>query len=333
MKLSIEQISSVTTGAARISELDGKICFSRFTDEQRFLYKNRDESCYLRSLSTSGIKMSFSTDSENLKLSIDVSPGSSRKYYSVDVFSDDSCIGHIDNFKIEDIPTNYVSVNAPLSPAAKSFYLGRGMKKVTIYFPWSMNTVIEEISVDDGAVIVAEKRPKVLLAFGDSITQGYDALRPSETYVAGLARALDADEINKGIGGEIFFPKLALTKENVIPDYITVAYGTNDWSVSSNEDFRKNCFEFFKNLRCTYKSAIIFAITPIWRTDVLNTTKLGAFSELEQTIKKATENLGITVISGLQLVPHNENAFADAFVHPNDTGFEYFYKNLYKNMF
>ena len=74
MKLSLNQIKSITTGAPGIDEINGRICFSRFTDEQRFLYKNRDENCYLRSLSTSGIKMGFSTNSESLSLTIDVFP-------------------------------------------------------------------------------------------------------------------------------------------------------------------------------------------------------------------------------------------------------------------
>ena len=332
MKLNLNQIKDITTGAARIEEIDGKVCFSRFTDEQRFLYKNRDENCYLRSLSSSGIKMSFSTDSENLSLIIDVSPGSSRKYFSVDVFSNDTCIGHIDNFKEEDMPKKYIETKLPLDENSKTFSLGSGIKDITIYLPWSMNTVLKEISVDDGSIVTPKKRSNTLLAFGDSITQGYDALRSSDTYVAKLSRALDADEINKGIGGETFFPELALTKENITPDFITVAYGTNDWSLLDKPTFQKNCIEFFKNLRNTYESAKIFAITPLWRTDVENITNLGAFSELEETIKMACENLNISVISGMDLVPHDENFFADLFVHPNKAGFEHFYKNLYQKI-
>lgn len=332
MKLNINQIKDITVGAANIKEIDGRICFSRFTDEQRHLYKNRDCDCYLRSLSSSGIKFCFSTDSKTLSLTVDMSPGSSRKYFSIDVFSGENCIGHIDNFKEADMPKKYIEVHLPFEKVTKTFSLGDGVKDITIYLPWTVNTAIEEFSLDDGAFITPKKRSKTLLAFGDSITQGYDALRSYNSYVARLARALDADETNKGIGGETFFPELALTKEAFVPDYITVAYGTNDWSLHDRETYEKNCSEFFKNLRSTYKTAKIFAVTPIWRTDVGDVTKLGAFSVLEETIKKATENLDITVIPGLSVVPHDENLFADLFVHPNDTGFEHFYKNLYNEI-
>lgn len=332
MNLSINQIREITTGAAIIEEINGRICFSRFTNEQRHLYKNRDENCYLRSLSSAGIKLSFSTNSKNLSLTVDIAPGSSRKYFSIDIFSGESCIGHLDNFDETKMPQKYIETNWHFKKTTKSFFLGCDTKDITIYLPWSVNTIIEDISLDDNAFVVPKKRSKTLLAFGDSITQGYDALRPSNTYVSKLAQALDADETNKGIGGEKFFPELALTREAFCPDYITVAYGTNDWTLVDYETFENNCTAFFKNLRNTYKTAKIFAITPIWRTDVADEMKAGAFSTLESTIKKATENLKIPVISGLSIFPHDKNFFADLFVHPNDNGFEHFYKNLYQNI-
>ena len=332
MKLTINHIKEIATGAAQIEVINGKICFSRYTDEQRHLYKNRDADCYLRSLSSSGIKLSFSTNSKSLTLAVDVAPGSSRKYFSFDVFSGETCIGHLYNFNEDEMPQKYIDTVWPLEKMKKTFLLGDGTKKITIYFPWSVNTMLEELSLDDGATVVPENRTKTLLAFGVSITQGYDALRPSDTYVARLARALNADEINKGIGGETFFPELAKTKEIVSPDIITVAYGTNDWSLSDKETYKKNCTLFFQNLRNTYETAKIFAITPIWRTDVSDVKKLGSFPELAEVICAAVQNFDITTVSGLEMVPHEKSCFADLFVHPNDYGFEYFYKNLYQKI-
>ena len=69
-----------------------------------------------------------------------------------------------------------------------------------------------------------------LLAFGDSITQGVDVVHPSLAYAPTLARLMDADSRNKGIGGEVFFPALLEEKEDLDPDFVTVAYGSNDWS-------------------------------------------------------------------------------------------------------
>ena len=79
-----------------------------------------------------------------------------------------------------------------------------------------------------------------MIMFGDSITHGYDALNPSFSYANRLADLLNADFVNKGIGGERFFPTLAQLKDDIEPDYITVAYGTNDWAHSPKEVFDKN---------------------------------------------------------------------------------------------
>jgi len=332
MKLDYTQVASIATGAATVCEENGCYFFSRFTDEQKKMYRERTEECHLRSLSGAGIKLSFETDSRNLYLQYSVTPGSSRQYFSFDVFVNGACIGYLDNFGETVFPEKYTEVELPLGRFSQQISLGEGTKQVTVYLPWSVQVAFEEIGIDDGACIRPFKREKTLLSYGDSITQGYDALRPSDTYVAALARALGADETNKGIGGEIFFPELAAAKENFKPDYITVAYGTNDWSLCTKEEFETNCFAFFKNLRHSYPKAKIFAITPLWRTDVHETTRVGKFEELEKTIRAGTKDLDIAVISGLDLVPHKAELFADLFVHPRDEGFTYYFDNLYKEI-
>ena len=55
----------------------------------------------------------------------------------------------------------------------------------------------------------------------------------------------DAEEYNKAIGGDVFFPSLAATREDFEPDYITVAYGTNDWSKCPREALEENCKNFY----------------------------------------------------------------------------------------
>ena len=332
MKLNYNEIKDITVGASLVEPLGDGVCFSRFTKKQRELYCNRTEACYLRSHSMSGIKLCFMTNSQKLGLSIGVLPASSRKYYAVDILINGEYFGGLDNFGGEELPQKYTVVDLKIEDAEKTFNLGNGEKLIEIYLPWSANIVIRELSLDDGAYIKPVKRKKKLLAFGDSITQGYDALHPTNSYVAKLAKALDADEYNKGIGGEIFFPELALTKEDFIPDYITVAYGTNDWSISEKDIFRKNCSEFYSNLRKTYPDVKIFAITPVWRTDIDGERDMGKFEVVEEYIKRVAQKLDITVISGLELIPADEKLFADLFVHPSDEGFGYYYENLYKQM-
>ncbi len=112
-----------------------------------------------------------------------------------------------------------------------------------------------------------------------------------------------------------------------------VAYGTNDWRRYSREVFTKNCVGFYKALSENYPASKIFAITPIWRKDYTIKTDFGAFSDTEKYIFKAVENLeNVTVISGSDLVPKDERYYADFRLHPNDEGFDFYYKNLYSKL-
>lgn len=333
MKLNLNQIKEITTGAVRIEEENEMISFKRFTEEQEELYRVTDKSFYDKALSTAGIKLLFKTNSESLFLKLKTMVSTTRKYFSVDIFVDGEPIGYIDNFSNLEIPHNYTRINFPLGEFLGKFQLGEGEKIVCIHLPWSVITFVEEISIDDNAFIEGIKPMKKLIALGDSITHGYDALRPSNRYMAKLADMLGAEEYNKAIGGESFFPELAKLKDSFKPDYITVAYGTNDWNNIDRETFNNKCKDFYTNISQNYPQTKIFAITPIWRKDMNEYRKFGKFEDIEKDIRNAVKDLeNIKVISGMDFVPKEEKYFADLRLHPNDAGFEYYAENLYKEI-
>ena len=332
MNLSIDKIREITTGASRIEEHSGEICFFRYTKAQDERYRIRNPEFHHRSMGTAGIKLCFDTDSENLHLNIVTCPSGTRKIFSLDVLVNGEAIGYIDNFEGCNLD-NYVALDVPDGEFSKSFYLGKGIKRVCIRLPWNKITSIKELSLDDGAFAKGVKSEKILLAFGDSITQGYDALRPSDRYASRLAEALGADEYNKAIGGDIFFPDLAALRDDFDPDFITVAYGTNDWSHTSEEEFKINCRGFYKNLAENYPNAKIFAITPIWRADYKDYRAFGAFERVSADIIEATKDLGnVTVIEGFNFVPHDTALFSDNYLHPNSNGFEFYFNSLYEEI-
>lgn len=333
MKLNFEQIKSITTGAVHIEEENNGIAFFRFTKEQSELYRITNENFYNRVFATAGVRFMFKTDSKSLRLSAVVERKTSRCYFSFDVFANEKSVGYMDNFSGVELPENYTETELPMGEFTKEFDLGEGEKTVCVYFPWSVIPWIRSVEIDDGAYINPVKRAKKLLAFGDSITQGYDALRSSGRYVSILADKLSAEELNKGIGGEIFFPALAEIADDISPDYVTVAYGTNDWSKTTEEDFKVRCRKFYKTLSEKYPDAKIFAITPIWRKDNQNKTEFGAFENVEKDIREAVSDLSnVTLIGGLDLVPHDEKFYADLRLHPNDAGFVHYAENLYKKL-
>ncbi len=333
MKLNLEQLKQITTGAVNIRKENEMFSFSRFTEEQEKLYGITNEGFYDKTCTAAGVKFSFKTDSKNLFIKLKASQKTTRTYFSVDVFVNEVPIGYIDNFSDAKLEGDYTRDEFLLGEFSKNFTLGDGEKTVCVHLPWSVKTLIEEISIDDDAYVEGIKPEKKLLAFGDSITQGYDALRPSNRYVAKLADKLGAEEFNKGIGGESFFPSLAELKDSFVPDYITVAYGTNDWSSMDKETFKCNSKAFYEKISKNYPDSKIFAITPIWRKDCNQNKPMGEFEVLEQYIKEAVEECeNITVIPGYDLVPGNECYYADLWLHPNDDGFKHYVENLYRKI-
>jgi len=333
MKLDLSQIRAITIGAVRVEKMDEGIHFFRFTKAQEELYKKHNENFYLKTFATSGIQLRFRTNSKSLFLSVDVTGASSRNYFSFDIVVNGERIDTLKNFSEAEMIGNYTKSKLPLGNFSKEFCLGTGEKEVAVYFPWSAKAVLKELIIDDGSFAEPIKPTKKMLVFGDSITHGYDALYPSNKYISKLAYALDAAEYNKAIGGEIFFPALAKEKEDFLPDYITVAYGTNDWSKCEKEEMEQNCKAFFENLVSNYPNAEIFAITPIWRKDMNEYRAFGDFFGAGELIQKqAAKFSNITVIRGFEFVPQNENLYADLRLHPNDRGFDYYFENLLKQV-
>ncbi len=332
MKLTNEQIKTLLTGAVHTEEADGALCPYRFTAEQLELYLNHRPRFGKRPMSTAGIRLNFKTDSTNMFLKLSLNTGASRRYYSVDVFVDGKPHDYMDNFSDQELPEVYITGEYPLGINSKNFSLGDGTKTVTVYFPWSCSTEILEMSLDDGAYFEPVKRTKKLLAFGDSITQGYDALRPSNRYASKLADLLDAEETNKGVGGEIFVPDLVELREDFDPDYITVAYGTNDWGkFDAPAVLPENCKKFYETVSRLYPYAQIFAITPIWRADhATKEVPFGSFEKVAELIREVTKDLpNVTVLDGFSFVPADSKYFADLRLHPNDEGFAYYAEHLY----
>lgn len=324
-QLTLEQIKQIAFGVANVKEEDGKMVFNRFTEEQQELYKTVSDDFYMKSFSASGVSLEFYTNSEYLGLAVAVSPGSSRRFFTHSIWVNENRIDELSG-KIE--------AGTKDTLFCKQFQLGAGDKKVRIAFPWSVSSKLVSLELDNGAYVSPITKDFTMLMFGDSITQGYDALRPENAYAVKLAEYLNADARNKGIGGECFRAEMALLKENIKPDMITVAYGTNDWAKKSKEEFERECKGFYMNLRKNYPCARIFALTPIWRADINEEkTICEPFGYISQYIKSVAEELeNITVIECADFVPHSLEYYQTDGLHPIDAGFLCYVENLWKTL-
>ena len=128
-------------------------------------------------------------------------------------------------------------------------------------------------------------------------------------------------------------PQLSGIPDGLTPDLVTVAYGTNDWNCVTKDVFKANAEGFFKNLVKKYRDTPIIAFSPIWRKDCDREMQFGKFNEVEEAIKEVCESFeSVRVVSGIDLVEHREELFGDLNLHPNDNGFECYFKNIIKNL-
>ena len=314
MILGFDTIKEITRGVSYIEQKDGKMYFSRFSPLQMKAYaeQTRSEDFTQKSYATSGVRLEFSTDSRTLVLegSIDKG-GSSRKFYYFDVYVNGALCAHLGDERNDSHDFSY------------SAELGEGKKDVVVYFPWTARTSLSAVSVDDGAQVCGAARKPIMLCYGDSITQGYDAFYPSLTYASILTDRMGVESLDKAIGGERFCPYLLKEAEDLDVKYVTVAYGTNDWSRGWNDEAKADCKDFYNRLFALYPNAKIFAITPIWREDSLRReSERGPFSDVAKYIASVCEgHANAYVIDGTKLTPHLPEFYSDKYLHPNDLGF------------
>lgn len=331
MELTLEQIRDITSGAVSVEQTEAGMRFYRFTKDQLAIYPKRREALVLKSLAASGIKFCFETDSESLFIRGLFEHASARSYFSLDVAVNGEIIGSLDNFSDTEIPPIYVNIGFPMGRYERTFQLGKGMKTVTVYLPWNKIVTLEAFCLDDGSVVKPVKFPKKLLAYGDSITQGFDAMRNYSRQIGRIAEKLGAEEFSRAVGAECYDPELAALPDAFQPDYIFVGYGTNDFNSKTPEEFTANCNGFYRQLEKHYPNAKIFAITPIWRADMENPRAFTSFFDIEKGIRAATAHMpNVTVIDGQELVPHDPCYYADGRLHPNDAGFEHYFQNLWQ---
>ena len=321
MELTVEKIQSIMCGGVDIKEIDGKLRIYRFNDKE-IAAENNPNLHY-----SAGVRLVCKTDASAVKIKIHVKNFAVRSYFALDVLCDGVPCGSITN--CNDTTGNFAEKEYQLGDFSGEFTLPCGEKLLEIVLPHSVVCDIEWLELENATFIEPVKRSKKLLSFGDSITQGYDALHPINSYAARLADILDAELFDKGLGGALFCPALVTAQDDITPDYITVAYGTNDWSSCSSAVLEENCRGFMKALSEKYPDVPTIVITPIWRADMDSIYKAGTFSDVVKIIENECKPYkNVIIVSGISLVPGKTELFGDTYLHPNDEGFKAYAENL-----
>ena len=275
----------------------------------------------VRSRCAAGICIALTTDSA--EISIDFSSGNGARSIAFFDLTVNGMLAATAGWENYAGGRNCVTFQIPHESA-------RQEQVVHIYLPHCRELILHAVTLPDAASAAPIAAPeRTLLCLGDSTTQGMTAKSPFSTVAVQLARFLDMRLLNQGVGGDVFDAVHLDALPGTPPSLITVAYGTNDWGrTETAEAFRKTAADYLKKLRDLYSASEIFVLTPIWRADWQEVRAMGSFADIAASIADVTSQFpNMTLINGLDLVPHMPEYYADGKVHPNDAGFLHYALN------
>jgi lysophospholipase L1-like esterase len=329
MKLTFEQIKSISFGAYKISEQDDGVHYQRCTDKQIAAWGILHPDLGERAGYSSGIVLDFHTNSKTLKVA--TSNGTQFDYYINGVLRS---VTNMKELRLEDKPYELALCDS----------LGDGYEecRVTVYFPRGNDpAVIKYVELDDGATLTPHKYDLKMLFYGDSITQGCSSVAHSLCYTRMVADFFNAESYNLGVGGG----RMDISTVDDIgyePDVVVISFGTNDFTHHKSLDALKSkADEFMAAVKELHKNSAkhFFVISPLWRADLdkwvgneENGRKMSYLSEARGAIIEYAAKHGMNHINGLELVPPSPEYFRDEYLHPNDLGFCLYAQGVIKQM-
>lgn len=192
--------------------------------------------------------------------------------------------------------------------------------EVRIYLPTIMNIAFGNLQTNGSLKPLPQRG--YLLAFGDSITQGFVCGQPSLSYPAQIASTLGLDLVNQAVAGHTF-------DEDVLggsslwrvdpPEVVTVAYGTNDWSRKrSAEAIEGDASAFLERVHRMFPNVPTYVLSPLWRADEHESMPCGRpLTWMHQMLCRVCSRYdNMRVIDGYHGIPKDPTLFADGSLHP-----------------
>ncbi len=316
MKLTFDQIRSVTVGAVRTWETDAGFHFARCTEKQIKAWQALEPILGERAAATTGVRLDFHTNSKHLSF-LAVS-GKKFEIY----------INNVLRYQImatdENRSTPFTfDLNDTLGNETDTV-------RVTLYLPSHAIGVLKNVELDDGAAFIPHTFDRKLLMIGDSITQGWDSKCDSFSYALRTSRFFNAESVIYGVGGG-FYHESTMDSIDFEPDVVTIAFGANDFGHYPTLDaMDEQVGKVMDFLAREYAEKTIFVISPIWRET--QKKAMGTFAQCRQVVIDQAEKHGFIHIDGLSLVPPMPRFFADGNLHPDDLGFSLYAENLCRQM-
>ena len=316
MKLTLEQIKTITVGALNIWEENEVFRFAKCTQKQVDAWYKLEDILGFRAETTSGVRLDFYTNSSFFRFTPQIK-GTFERY---EVYIDNVFLYHFDKTDFE--------VNT-----RKEIVLDDKEHRITLYLPGHEIGTLESVEIEDGATLAAHQYDCKMLFIGDSITQGWESTFDSLSYAHHVTRFFNAESVIQGIGGGFYHETIFDEAIQFEPDIVVIAYGTNDWQkYPTIEAGREQCSRFLDLIVKRYGDKKIFGISPIWREEGVSKPLMGSFQMCCSYVKDEIKKHGIILIEGETLVPHLGEFFVEDMLHPNMSGFGIYALNLTMQM-
>ncbi len=315
MRLDFDKIKEITFGAVKLECRDDGIHFFKCTDKQVAAFFAFNNTLGERSLTTTGVRLDFHTNSKNLKFR--TAAGAQFELLINGLFRAQYIAGEggviEESVKLTDTVGAYADDT-----------------RVTLVFPSHRVGILDYIELDDGAGVTPHTFERRILFIGDSITQGHHSLYDTRSFAWRITEHYSAESVINGIGGAFFHTSVFDTSD-FDPDWVFIAYGTNDWGrYPDDEDMMCQVRGFLDLVKDAYSDKRVFVISPIWRAKDNGEIMGERFHMRRRAIEAEAELRGFIPVDGLKLVPPVARCYSDTYLHPNDLGFGYYFENLVK---
>lgn len=320
----LQEMEKVVYGGKVLEKEAGTFSFVRMTKKQYDYFDSEENVRFkIRMMCTAGICLDFFTDAESVDFDYEIYGMADR-----DIVQLDFCQNGVLTGGLVEKPGIHTTGHFSHEIDRDTYRWNR----ITIWLPYMSAIVLKNVRLSSGADFrsLAEGTPdgafagivrKKLLCYGDSITQGYDALHPSQSYAVRLARYFDMELWNAGLSGYRFDEMLLDENLPFSPDIVTVAFGTNDWNWAETKELAlHNAERYFAGIKRMYEGCRILYISPLWRGDTDVPTNAGEFRPFCIDLIKVAKEQGLEVVDGFLAAPHITEALDDGILHPNDGG-------------
>lgn len=292
-----------------VTEENGMLTPYRFSQDRLAYYANEDEILGARANNSSSISIEFTTSEDLFTLDVAFS-NEVRNENSLTVY-EDGHLAQIIGFTWDEPKTQIIYRKKNSQKLGKECHYA-------IYLPTMATASVQNLSAEDATP--TPQRTKLLLALGDSITQGVYTQASAHAYPTRLARRFGLEVCNQAVGG-YYFNANAFVKD-ADPSIITLAYGINDLSRTNSDAVQilKDAEICIQKIAALYPNIPVFCITPIWRADFMP-EQLPAYDALTEGLLALCEQYGLYAINGRDTFPHDAGLFTDGYLHPSDDGF------------